>query len=180
MDADSKKITTLDETRPTEPAPNEEGTLVWTVHPGRRKLKTAIAVALFVVTIVALIFLVTSSLWMTLLALVILYASLAKFYFPTKYTLSESGIVIKTTTQTLQKEWSLYRSCYADKNGILLSPFVEPSRLENFRGLFVMFDGNRDEVTAFVKDQIKRAHSSPVEDDLDPSASATGEGDNQA
>ena len=158
---------------------NRAGTLAWTVHPSRTKPVVTISVSLFVLAVTLVIFLSTNSLWMTLLALVILYASLAKFYFPTKYTLSESGIVIKTTTQTLEKEWSLYRSCYPDKNGILLSPFVEPSRLENFRGLFIMFSGNRDEVTAFVKDQIKRAHSSSVGDKPGDTQSATGEGDNQ-
>jgi hypothetical protein len=38
---------------------------------------------------------------------------------------------------------------------VLLSPFAEPSRLENFRGLYVMFEGNRDAVTKFVQEHIR-------------------------
>jgi hypothetical protein len=57
-------------------------------------------------------------------------------------------------TQTLHKDWSIYRSCYPDKNGILLSPFVRPSRLENFRGIYLMFADNGEEVTRFVKAHI--------------------------
>jgi hypothetical protein len=87
-------------------------------------------------------------------------ASLAKFYFPTRYRLDDTGIMVKTMTQTLKKEWTLYRSCYPDKNGILLSPFAEPSRLENFRGLYLMFDNNRDDVTAFCRSHIGK--QSPV------------------
>jgi hypothetical protein len=58
--------------------------------------------------------------------------------------------------QTLNKDWSQFRSCYPDKNGILLSPFAHPSRLENFRGLYLMFEGNRDAVTACVKGRLAK------------------------
>lgn len=47
---------------------------------------------------------------------------------------------------------SMFRSFYPDKRGVLLSPFTRPSRLENFRGVYVRYDGNKDEVDAFVKE----------------------------
>ena len=100
----------------------------------------------------------TQSPWFMILALVIMLGSLAKFYFPTSYKLSGRGLTVKTTTQTLFKEWSIYRSCYPDKKGILLSPFAEPTRLENFRGLYVMFEGNKEQVTAFCRERIARAN----------------------
>ena len=87
----------------------------------------------------------------TLLAMLIMLGSLAKFYFPTHYKMDDRTVTVKTTTQTLVKEWKLYRSCYPDKKGILLSPFATPTRLENFRGLYVMFERNNEVVTAFVQ-----------------------------
>jgi hypothetical protein len=90
------------------------------------------------------------------LAMLIMWGSLAKFYFPTSYQLCESHIIVKTLLQTLKKDWSLYRSCYPDKNGILLSPFAQPSRLENFRGLYLMFEGNNKAVTDCVTARLTR------------------------
>jgi len=81
--------------------------------------------------------------------------SLAKFYFPTSYRFSQERIMIKTTTQTLNKKWSQFRSCYPDKNGILLSPFSHPTRLENFRGIYIMFAGNAEEVTRFARQRLE-------------------------
>jgi hypothetical protein len=133
-------------------------TLVWTVHPVKRKPFVSAAVTVFVIVISLIVYSWMQSPWFTILALLIMLGSLAKFYFPTGYKLSARGVTMKTTTQTLFKEWSIYRSCYPDKKGILLSPFAEPSRLENFRGLYVMFEGNNREVTAYCQEHIAKAH----------------------
>jgi len=130
----------------------EEGDLLeWKSHPVKRRPLISVLATLFLTLVAAVVFFATESMGFALLALVVLFASLARFYFPTSYRLSDRRITVKTVTQTLHKDWSHYRSCYVDKNGILLSPFTRPSRLENFRGLFLLFAGNREEVTAFVR-----------------------------
>lgn len=140
-----------------QPAPEVSGPVLrWVSHPMKRRPLVAVIVTLFIIVCGLIVQVTTETSWFSGLAMVVLFASLAKFYFPTAYTLDTSGVTIKTTTQTLKKEWRLYRSCYRDKNGLLLSPFTEPSRLENFRGLYLIFDRNGDEVTAFVK---QRLHS---------------------
>lgn len=155
------------EREPSSPAEAEGPVLEWTSHPAKRRPWVTVLVLFFILVVSLLVFLATESKWFTFFALLVLFASLAKYFFPTRYRMDNKGITIKTTTQTLHKTWSQYRSYYADKNGILLSPFPEPSRLENFRGLFVLFGGNRDEVTAFVQARMGRrdaaAGSSPEE-----------------
>jgi len=138
--------------------PDESETLQWTCHPVKRKPLVSSLVSLFIAVIGAMIYLMTESHLFTLLGMIIMLMSLAKFYFPTTFKLSDRGVTVKTTTGTLFKEWKIYRSCYPDKKGILLSPFGEPSRLENFRGLYVMFEGNAGEVTAFVRKHILKEH----------------------
>ena len=133
---------------------DEGEVLEWTCHPVKRRPIVSVAVTSFLIVLVVLIYSVTGSPAFALLAMVIMLASLAKFYFPTAYRLSDKRIMIKTTTQTLYKNWSVYRSCYPDKKGILLSPFAAPSRLENFRGLFIMFNDNGKVVTEFVRSRI--------------------------
>jgi hypothetical protein len=52
---------------------------------------------------------------------------------------------------TVQKDMSSFRSYFPDKNGVLLSPFVGPSRLENFRGIYLRYHLNKAEVDEFMK-----------------------------
>ena len=120
----------------------------------KRRPLISVLVTLFIFVVIAVVYATTDSRAFGLLAAIVMFASLTKFYFPTGYRLTADEITIKTTMQTLHKQWSAYRSCYPDKNGILLSPFVRPSRLENFRGIYLMFADNRDEVIKFVKEQI--------------------------
>jgi hypothetical protein len=136
------------------PTPAAPVALEWTSHPVKRRPLLSAVVTLFILLLAILVQTMTSSTLFGVLALVVLMASLTKFYFPTSYQLTDRHVTVKTTLQTLSKDWSIYRSCYPDKNGILLSPFPEPSRLENFRGLYIMFSDNKDEVTAFVKAHI--------------------------
>jgi hypothetical protein len=141
-----------------EDGPTDEGeVLEWTTHPMKRKPVITVLVSLFIMVVTIGVYYWTESNWLAVFALVVLLASLARFFFPTSYRLSDRRITVKTLTQTLHKDWSVYRSCYPDRNGILLSPFLVPSRLENFRGLYLIFSDNRDEVTGFVQERVKRA-----------------------
>jgi hypothetical protein len=133
---------------------DEEELLSWSTHPLRRRPAVATAVTVFIMLVGMLVFYATDSHLFGVLALVVLFASLSRFYLPTSYRLTDRRLVIKTTTQTISKNWSTYRSCYPDKNGILLSPFPQPSRLENFRGVFLMFAGNGAEVTRVVRERL--------------------------
>jgi hypothetical protein len=137
-----------------QPAEGEGQVMAWTCHPVRRRPLVSLLVTLFVILIGMVVYLATSSNIFTVLALVILYASLAKFYFPTRYRFTEKGFEVKTTTQKLFKPWSMFRSFYPDKNGVLLSPFTRPTRLENFRGVYIMFADNRDSVIEYVSQHV--------------------------
>jgi len=145
----------------TTPAEAEVGgdegeVLAWTAHPLKRKPLAAVLVTIFILVVGFLVLLTTGSKAFGTLALVVLFASLAKFYLPTKYRLTDKRVTIKSTTQTIHKNWSQFRSFYPDRNGVLLSPFVQPSRLENFRGAYLIFENNKEEVLRFVESQINR------------------------
>jgi hypothetical protein len=146
------------------PATESERLLMsWTTHPMQRRPLATVLVTIFILIISMLVYLAMESKAFSVLALVVLFASLARFYLPTRYRLTDRSITIKSLTQTVNKPWSMYRSCYPDKNGILLSPFAEPSRLENFRGIYLLFGDNKEEVTSTVKDRIKK-HREPSAD----------------
>ena len=154
---DKKKQLSLEfESEPEKSEPNEPTEIVdgevleWVCHPAKQNKTRTVIVTAFIVLVILGIYFWTFSAFLTILGVIILTGSLAAYYFPTRYTLTENEILIRTTTQRQTKKWSQYRSYYPDKNGVLLSPFVRPSRLENFRGVYIRFSGNKDTVMAYV------------------------------
>ncbi len=102
------------------------------------------------------VYLTTFSVLMTVISIIILSGALLPFFLPTNYELTSDRIKVRFLFSQKEKEWSHYRSFYVDKNGVLLSPFEGPSRLENFRGIYIRFDQNRDQVVEFVSSRIKK------------------------
>lgn len=137
--------------------------LEWKTHPMKKRPLAATLVTIFIFVIAGLIYSMTESKVFPTLALIVLFASLAKFYLPTKFTLNDKYIIIKSTTQTIKKEWVNFRSFYPDKNGVLISPFLEPTRMENFRGLYLIFDNNKDDVISFIKSHLDPEVNLPKE-----------------
>jgi hypothetical protein len=128
--------------------------LEFVCHPAKRDLRITALTTLFIIICVVLVWLISYSAFMTGLGVLILFGSLSGFYLPTRYYFYDDHLIVKTTVQKLRKEWSQFRSYYPDKNGVLLSPFVHPTRLENFRGLYIKFAGNRDRVMGIVRSKI--------------------------
>jgi len=85
-----------------------------------------------------------------LLAALILIASLGVFFFPTRYTLSQDGLTIEFLGTKQVKKWDSFVRAEPETNGIFLSPFGRKRFLEHYRGLFVRYDGNKNEVDHFV------------------------------
>jgi hypothetical protein len=133
-----------------EPTGDGSRELSWRSYPARRSLARTATVVVILIALFAFISWYTASLFMGLVLTMVVALSLASYFTPTWYTLTDEGIAVRTLVTKMQRPWSVYRSCWPDKNGVLLSPFPHPSRLENFRGVFIRFEDNRDEVVRFV------------------------------
>ncbi len=139
---------------PETEAPAPEVLLSWVSHPLKgSSTKAGIAVGSVAVSIIAGGWYMESAVF-GLIAGLVMFASLAKFFLPTTYTFNKEGVTIKTMTQSLTRPWSMFRSFYTDKNGVLLSPFIGPSRLENFRGLYMTFSANREAVLQIISERV--------------------------
>ncbi len=128
--------------------------LEYLCHPARRDMRITVMATVFIIICIVLVWLISYSILLVGLAVLILFGSLAGFYFPTRYRFYDNHLIVKTTAQTLRKEWSQFRSYYPDKNGVLLSPFGRRTRLENFRGLYIKFAGNHEQVMEIVRSKI--------------------------
>lgn len=140
----------------TEAATESEVLLQWVCHPIKSKsVLITIFLVLMLTVLVSLTYYWTESKLFAALAALILWGSLSQYFLPVGFVFNDKDVVIKYTTHRITKGWHLFRSYYVDRNGVLLSPFVRPSRLESFRGLYIRFAGNKDEVMAVVMDKIK-------------------------
>jgi membrane-bound metal-dependent hydrolase YbcI (DUF457 family) len=144
---------------------SEETVLKWSSHPVKRKISVSILVIFFLFVVWLVVYLTTSSFLLTGLSVLIMLGSLSSFFLPTGYELDSKKIKIRFFLTTREREWSAFRSFYVDKNGILLSPFAKSSRLENFRGIYVRFNRNKDQVLEFVKSKIQGRKS--IQDDVE-------------
>jgi hypothetical protein len=125
--------------------------LSWVSHPARiRKLATTLVV-IFLLAVYILVFEITHSMVMVVFAILLFTMSLSTFFFPTRYEVTPEKVTIRYLFTTVQKDMSSFRSYFPDGNGVLLSPFVGPSRLENFRGVYLRYHQNKEDVDAFMK-----------------------------
>ena len=118
--------------------------------------KTILLIIFLIVAGVGLYF--SFGLYWLIFAYILLVGSIFSYFLPTYYFMDEEGITIKGIMAEQKKPWNDFKSYYPDKNGILLSPFLKPTRLENFRGTYIRFCNicnNREEVISFIAKYIK-------------------------
>jgi len=127
----------------------------WTVHLIKRNWIVSTAVVLFLIILCSAIYLSFNSATFLLLSVAILVISLSPFFLPTTYTFQDDCIIVKSLFRKSSRQWDSFKSYYPDRNGVLLSPFSSPTRLENFRGIYIRFENNRSEVVEFIQKKIK-------------------------
>ena len=129
----------------------------WVSFPAVENLKKTTIATIFIIGLSTLLYFLYGPIY-GFLSILFLGFSLLPYYTPTTYRLNEDGIEVKKVFYTIKKSWSNFRSFYPDKNGVLLSPFPIPTRLENFRGIYIRFRENGEEVLSVVESMMDRAY----------------------
>jgi len=80
-----------------------------------------------------------------------LVGSLADFLFPITYEIKPDRVTCRMLFKQAEIMWRDVRKCYLDAHGIKLSPLARPSRLEAFRGVYLRFDRNKEQVIEAVR-----------------------------
>jgi hypothetical protein len=88
-------------------------------------------------------------------------ASLSSFLFPTVYRLTDDVVEVRSLGVARARPWTEMRRMTVDGTGVFLSPFEKRNWLEAYRGLRLLFGGNRDQVVAFVETRLKRGAVQP-------------------
>ena len=132
-----------------------DGPLCWEVHPLRQE-KASKSLSLIVI--------VATVSWSTaysfghfgygLLSLCVLVLSMAHYFFPSRYKLDEIGVSRDILGRQTRRVWTDFRRVDARSNGLFLSPFARPSRLDSFRGFFLPFHAEGDQVVYYVQQHV--------------------------
>ena len=125
----------------------------WNSHPAKERPVAAVVVLTAILAIFYFVYDITGSPVMVLVAVLIFMISLSTFFFPTRYTVDEKQVVIKYLYSSKERNLSAFRTVFPGRRGVLLSPFLGPSRLENYRGFYLRYGkDNKKQVDEFLKD----------------------------
>ncbi len=130
----------------------------WHSYPVRENRKKALLAVFFLLFFWSSIYFTLGLFWL-LISLLLLGGSVLPFFTVTRYKLDGEGVTVKKPFYTIRRGWGHFRSYYPDGNGILLSPFSEPSRLENFRGLYIRYPIQEDQKEKILKFLMKMVDS---------------------
>jgi len=127
-----------------EKKPEEKPLYEWEFYPAKANWLVTTLVTVFLFLLLVIVFWMTQSRLFTIIGTLVLLGSMRSFYFPTTYKLYEDYVWVRYTVTTVKKEWKVYRTVSSERNGVFLSTFARPTRMENFRGMFLKY-GNADQ-----------------------------------
>ncbi|MBX3119109.1 MAG: hypothetical protein KF784_08595 [Fimbriimonadaceae bacterium] len=86
------------------------------------------------------------SLVMGVIGFVAIMLATADFWMPIKYRIDDHRASARVGLSTTAMEWSAVKRVLASDLGVKLSPLEKESKLSQFRGVFLRFDGNKEDV----------------------------------
>ncbi len=139
-------------TPPDQREPKESDILHWTIHPlaEEPRVKSILLATLIVGLPIGAVF-SFDGLIHGVISLIVLAASLSRYFLPTHLTLDPVGVHTSHLGWQRQRLWKEFRRADIYKDGVFLSPFFRSCRMDRFRGYFLTFGNNRNLVTSFVE-----------------------------
>lgn len=128
----------------------------WRITPLKKNLQITTGFFLFIALLIWALQSTFNNWVQTGLLTLVFLLFLWSVIVPTRFVLSDEGIIVDHLAYKRNFSWDQFKKFSTEKNGIFLSPFEKPSRIENFRGIFLIFNNNKDEVTAFVKKKMTK------------------------
>ena len=129
-------------------------TLRWRSHPIVDDYPRSVLLVTVVLAACVAVHMAFGGAGYALLAAAFFAVSLGRYFLPTDYELDQDGAAVRFLGTVRRVRWEDVRRVAVHDEGVQLSPFERPSRLESFRGTFLRFAGNADEVVSFVESQV--------------------------
>ena len=87
----------------------------------------------------------------------VMFASAADFLLPVRYIITNDSVKCRMFLKRTEIHWKDVKRCYIDDHGIKLSTLSRRSRLEAFRGVYLRFADNQEQVIEIVQSLRNRA-----------------------
>jgi len=128
----------------------------WTIfllarHPGRGGL--ALAVCAFTTWFA---WSLTHSAWLAGMAAFVLVASLATFFFPTRFTLDGEGVRVVNLIYRRKRAWREFRGLRRQGDRLKLLTLPYDSRLDNYRGMLLILPEDHETIVEFIRRKLER------------------------
>lgn len=129
--------------------------LDWTVHPFRERQRLGYGILGLILAVSMLAATWARSGFWGFFSFAVLFLSLESFYFPTRFVLEEKKLTVIKRFSRSERDWSIFRRCMEDRDGLTLSPFTKSSWLETYRAIRVRFGpANREQVKGYIRDRL--------------------------
>jgi len=132
-----------------------EENLTWRIFPARSHPQKAVITVLIIALFCGFVLWRFASVVLVVFSGVVLILSLARFFLPTTYHLTSTHVSFTFLGVTRSREWADFRRVESERQGVFLSPFEMPSKLDNYRGLFLLCGKNLSEVLDFARRHVK-------------------------
>ena len=129
-------------------------TLEWVSWPMKERPGATVALVAIMLVSAFAASVMMGNIWWGVIGIALLSLSMWSYFLPVEFVMDPAGVSKKSLFGKEIRKWREVRSIVPDANGVLLSPFKEPTRLAKFRGLGVQFSGNREEVLEFIRARI--------------------------
>lgn len=93
----------------------------------------------------------TNSPLVALIGMLLVVGGVAEYVFPIRVTVDRERAESRCFLSVTSIPWSEVRRVQADKEGVKLSPLKEPDWREPFRGVYLRFEGNREELLRIIE-----------------------------
>lgn len=133
-------------------AGEEKTLLTWRMHlAGRDKLYKPVLTVMVIVAVLTYLQYLSGQRWVTIFGCIFLSLSLADYFLPISFRLTEKGAYRSGLLGGKFVPWEKVKHCYLDDKGIKLSVLPKRSALEGFKGLYLYFGDNQDELVEAVR-----------------------------
>ena len=129
----------------------------WTAHPASERVGAAVAGLAIVAAVAGALFLSFQSLAWSGFAVLVLVASLNRFFFRSRFTIDDDGITARFPLRTRRLVWTDVQRFLIDAHGAYLSTRRRRTWLDAYRGLHLLFGRDRDAVTEHVRVHLPNA-----------------------
>lgn len=119
----------------------------WEKDPNRR----TVAIAAIVIAGLAGLLIFHHPLF-AIIGMVVIFVSTAELFLPVKYKLDANEARQQCGLSVTAIPWTEVRRLVTQGDGVRLSPFEKPNRLDAFRGVFLRYASNEDQVLGKIRE----------------------------